>query len=69
MSWSLRNTSVGENKRFFVPFDNISVSKSPNFNVVKSVVFSRINASLSVVKVTNSVNCVSKVSGSIIWTR
>ena len=69
MSWSFRNTSVGENTKFFVPVGSMSVSKSPNLTVVKSVVFSRIKALVSVVKVTNSVNCISKVSGSIIWTR
>ena len=44
------------NKRFLVPVARISVSKFPNFTVVKSVVFSRIKALFSVVKVTNSVN-------------
>ena len=69
ISWSFKNFSVGSNNKFLVPVDRISVLKSPNFNVVKSVVFSRIKASLSVVNVTNSVNCTSKVSGSIIWIR
>ena len=69
ISWSFKNFSVGVNKRFLVPVAKISVSKSPNLTVVKSVVFSRMNALLSVVKVTNSVNWVSKVSGSTIWTR
>ena len=69
ISWSFKNFSVGVNKRFLVPVGKISVSKSPNFIVVKSVVFSRMNAWFSVVKVTNSVNCVSRVSGSTIWTR
>ena len=49
ISWSFKNFSVGVNKRFFVPVVNISVSKSPNFKVVKSVFFSRMNASFSVV--------------------
>ena len=69
ISWSLRNTSVGVNKRFLVPVAKISVSILPYLTVVKSVVFSRMNALLSVVKVTNSVNWVSKVSGSTICTR
>ena len=63
------NFSVGVNKRFLVPVAKISVSKSPNLILVKSVFFSRINALLSVVNTTNSVNWASKVSGSIIWTR
>ena len=69
MSWSFKNFSVGVNKRFLVPVAKISVLKSPNLSVVKSVVFSRINASFSVVKVTISENWISKVSGSIICTR
>ena len=56
ISWSLVNFSVGVNKRFLVPVAKISVSKSPNLILVKSVFFSRINALLSVVKTTNSVN-------------
>ena len=56
ISWSLRNFSVGSNNKFLVPDDKISVLKSPNFSVVKSVVFSKMKASLSVVNVTNSVN-------------
>jgi len=44
------------NNKFLVPVANISVSKSPNLTVVKSVVFSRINALLSVVNVTISEN-------------
>ena len=69
ISWSLRNTSVGVNKRFLVPVARISVSKFPNFTVVKSVVFSKRIASSVVVKTTNSVNWVSKVSGSTICIR
>ena len=69
ISWSFRNFSVGSKTRFLVPLDNISVLKSPNFTVVKSVVFSRINASFSVVNVTISENWISKVSGSTICTR
>ena len=65
--WSLENFSTGSNNKFFVPVVVISVLKSPNFWFVKSVDFSRINASFSVVNVTNSVNWVSTVSGSIIW--
>ena len=69
ISWSFRNFSVGSNKRFFVPVANISVSKSPNLTVVKSVDFSSKKASLSVVIVTISENWESRVSGSTIWTR
>ena len=69
ISWSFKNFSFGVNKRFLVPVANTSVSKSPNLSVVKSVVFSSKNALFSVVKVTNSVNWVSKVSGSTICTR
>ena len=69
ISWSLVNISVGLNSRFFVPVANVSVSKSPNLIVVKSVDFSSKNASLSVVIVTTSLNWESKVSGSIIWIR
>ena len=50
------NISVGLNTRFFVPVGNISVSKSPNLIVVKSVDFSSKNALLSVVIVTTSLN-------------
>ena len=56
ISWSFMNFSVGSNKRFFVPVANISVSKSPNLTVVKSVDFSSKKASLSVVIVTISEN-------------
>ena len=69
ISWSLVNFSVGVNSKFLVPVANISVSKSPNLTVVKSVDFSRINALFSVVSVTISVNWVSKFSGSTICTR
>ena len=56
ISWSLVNFSVGSNSKFLVPVDVISVEKSPNLIFVKSEVFSRINASFSVVSVTNSEN-------------
>ena len=69
ISWSLTNFSVGSNKRFFVPVASMSVSKSPNLIVVKSVVFSNKYALVSVVNVTNSLNCASDVSGSTICTR
>ena len=69
ISWSLVNFSVGVNNKFFSPVLRISESKSPSFNVVKSCVFSRMYALFSSVKVINSVNWVSNVSGSIIWTR
>ena len=58
------NFSVGSKTRFLVPVCNISVLKSPNLTVVKSVVFSSKKASFSVVNVTISENCISKVSGS-----
>ena len=69
ISWSLKNFSVGSNTKFLVPTGSISVSKSPNLIVVKSVVFSSKNALVSVVKVTNSENWESSVSGSTICIR
>ena len=51
-----KNFSVGSNKRFLAPAAVISVFRSPNFDVVKSVVFSSKNAFFSVVSVTNSEN-------------
>ena len=69
ISWSFKNFSVGSNNKFLVPVGNISVSKLPNFTVVKSVVFSSRNELFSVVNVTNSENWESKVSGSTIWTK
>ena len=50
------NISVGLNSKFLVPVGKISVSKSPNLIVVKSVDFSSKNASLSVVIVITSLN-------------
>ena len=69
ISWSFVNFSVGVNSKFFVPVFVISVEKSPNFKVVKSVVFSSKYALSVVVKTTNSDSWTSWVSGSIIWTR
>ena len=69
ISWSLVNFSTGSNIKFLVPPEVISVLKSPNLDVVKSVVFSNKIASSSSVKITTSLNCVSKVSGSIICMR
>ena len=66
ISWSFVNFSVGSNIKFFTPVSRISVEKSPNFNVVKSVDFSSKTASNSFVKTTNSENWISKVSGSTI---
>ena len=50
------STSVGLNSKFLVPVGKISVSKSPNLIVVKSVDFSSKNASFSVVIVITSLN-------------
>ena len=69
ISWSLVNFSVGSNNKFLVPSVNISVFKSPNLSVVKSVVFSNNIASSSSVNTTISLNWVSKVSGSITCTK
>ena len=66
ISWSLVNFSVGSNNKFFVPDEVISVFKSPNFNVVKSVDFSNNTMSSSSVNTTISLNWISNVSGSII---
>ena len=41
ISWSFSNFSVGVNTNVFSSLTSISVEKSPNFIVVKSVVFSR----------------------------
>ena len=64
ISWSLVNFSVGSNNKFLIPLVVISVFKSPNFSVVKSVDFSNKIASSSSVNTTISLNCVSNVSGS-----
>ena len=68
-SWSFVNLSTGSNNRFLVPVVVISVLRSPNLDVVKSVVLSNKITSSSSVKTTTSLNCVSKVSGSTICIR
>ena len=60
---------MGVNIRLLTPLEFTSVEKSPNFNVVKSVVFSKRYALSVVVKVTNSESWASWVSGSTIWMR
>ena len=67
--WSLVNFSVGSNNKFLSPPVVISVFKSPNLRVVKSVVFSNKTISSSSVNTTTSLNWVSEVSGSTIWMR
>ena len=64
--WSFVNFSVGSNIKFLVPPLVISVLRSPNLRVVKSVLFSNKITSSSSVNTTISLNCVSNVSGSII---
>ena len=63
------NFSVGSNNKFLVPVEVISLFKSPNLRVVKSVVFSNNTTSSSSVNTTISLNCISYVSGSIICIR
>ena len=66
ISWSFSNSSSGVKIRFLLLLESIIVENSPSSNVVKSVVFSSKYALLVSVKVTNSDNWVSNVSGSII---
>ena len=72
------NFSTGLNNKFLVPSVFTSVSKLPN-NIFASTLsepiptpvlsddFSNNKASFSVVRRTNSLNCVSDVSGSVTW--